>query len=300
MQDSNRSIIDLDIDATQETGETDALEPRTRHIETLKLPPFWNSRPDLWFIQVESQFRIRGITTNATKYDHLVSCLPTDIIELVSDFISNAPRGESYERLKKLILSRSADSEQRRLDNLLNQIDIGDQKPSELYRHMESLASDNSLVNKNLLWELWVQKLPPSLRPCVIAMKDSQSLEQTFTMIDRIHDSTRTAPKVSSVGFEKGNCSADESLINAINKLSGRIEKLETRFSRSRSRFNGPSRRGYSNSRSRNRSVSRSNVPQRHDRFCYYHTRFGVKAKKCIAPCEFKARGEISDDHPKN
>lgn len=113
MDDAVRSIIDLDIDESRCAHANDAVasETTSRRIDTLKLPPFWTSRPNLWFIQIESQFRIRAITKNNTKYDYLVSSLPTDIIELVSDSISDTPKINSYVKLRKLILSRSADSE---------------------------------------------------------------------------------------------------------------------------------------------------------------------------------------------
>ena len=41
----------------------------------LKLPAFWTSQPDVWFIQAEAQFTLRNITADDTKYAYLVASL---------------------------------------------------------------------------------------------------------------------------------------------------------------------------------------------------------------------------------
>ena len=35
---------------------------------SVKLPPFWPDKTDLWFAQAEAQFTIKNITTEKTKY----------------------------------------------------------------------------------------------------------------------------------------------------------------------------------------------------------------------------------------
>ena len=37
------------------------------NISKIKLPPFWHSKPEIWFTQVEAQFTISHITSDKSK-----------------------------------------------------------------------------------------------------------------------------------------------------------------------------------------------------------------------------------------
>lgn len=256
------------------------VEPTMQLSAALKIPPFWSNRPNLWFLQVETQFRLKGITTSQTKYDYLISSLPPESMEIVADFLLNPTEGDKYETIKKLLVSRSQDTEERRLDNLLNKIELGDLKPSELFRQMETLAGGNSLVNKPLLNKLWLNKLPPSIQPCVIAIESTHTQEQIFQIADRIFDCS-DRPRVSAIHTEPQN-----ELKNLILDLSQRISQLETRNSRDRShdRNRDRSRGSSPNRHVVNRSRSRS---RKRDEYCWYHTRFATNATKCVTGCTF-------------
>jgi hypothetical protein len=47
-----------------------------------KRPDFWPHDPNIWFRKIESKFRICNIRQSSTKYDHLLSALPTDICSI--------------------------------------------------------------------------------------------------------------------------------------------------------------------------------------------------------------------------
>lgn len=213
---------------------------------SVKIPPFWSNRPDLWFLTVETQFRLRKITSPQTKYDHLISSLPSETMEIVADALLNPPEDTDnpYEHLKKLIIIRSTDTEERRLDELLIKIELGDLKPSELFRKMETLAGGNSLVNKSLLNKLWQNKLPLPIRSCVIAIEASQTQAEIFKIADQIYDSS-DRPRISAVE-SKPISRQEEDLGSLIKDLSNRLSRLE-----------GVSRRESFRSRSRDRSTSK-------------------------------------------
>ena len=46
---------------------------------SIKIPPFWPSDPMLWFMLVEAQFVLRGITAQLTKFHHVLANLSQEI-----------------------------------------------------------------------------------------------------------------------------------------------------------------------------------------------------------------------------
>lgn len=67
---------------------------------TIKPPPFWKAEPQLWFVQLEAQFQISGITADITKYNYVVSAIETSILTQVTDLITQPPLINKYEALK--------------------------------------------------------------------------------------------------------------------------------------------------------------------------------------------------------
>ena len=43
---------------------------------TMKLPPFYRTKPVVWFRRMESQFVVAGITNDTTKYHHILAAIP--------------------------------------------------------------------------------------------------------------------------------------------------------------------------------------------------------------------------------
>ncbi len=54
---------------------------------SVKLPSFWIDNPRAWFIQADSQFAISNITVSTTKFYHILSSLPKEVIDTVVDIV---------------------------------------------------------------------------------------------------------------------------------------------------------------------------------------------------------------------
>uniref|UniRef100_A0A1X7SQZ1 DUF7041 domain-containing protein n=1 Tax=Amphimedon queenslandica TaxID=400682 RepID=A0A1X7SQZ1_AMPQE len=106
---------------------------------TLKIPPFWPADPEIRFAQVKAQFTTRGITSQRTKFDHIVALLTPEYATKVRDLIFHPPGTDPYDFLKKELIRRTTASEQRRL-RLFTTEDLGDGTPSQLLSAYEANA----------------------------------------------------------------------------------------------------------------------------------------------------------------
>lgn len=151
---------------------------------TVKIPPFWKANPVLWFAQIESQFQTARITGDATKFHTVVASIESDVLALVSDVVITPPQANMYETLKQRLIQQFADSEQKRLKKLLQDIDLGDRKPSELLREMRELAGNN-VIGEGLK-SIWMQRLPDQMK--IILSANEGNIEQLAKMADKISE----------------------------------------------------------------------------------------------------------------
>ncbi|CAN7941464.1 unnamed protein product, partial [Ixodes pacificus] len=101
----------------------------------IKFPPFWTAGPELWFVQVESQFAARRITSDLTRYHHVVSSLPPATACEIRDLLLAPPAEEACKTPKETLIRRVTPSEPQRLQRLLHEAELGDRTPSQLLRH---------------------------------------------------------------------------------------------------------------------------------------------------------------------
>ncbi|GFS54594.1 uncharacterized protein TNIN_131251 [Trichonephila inaurata madagascariensis] len=127
------------------------------HKVAVKPPAFWRSKPKLWFLQLEAQFSNSGVSNDTTKYNIVVAALDENVLDFVVDILSNPPH-DKYETLKNALLNKLTDTEESRLKKLLTDMELGDQRPSDLLRQMKNLAG--SSISDELIKSLWLQRLP--------------------------------------------------------------------------------------------------------------------------------------------
>ncbi|GFQ80347.1 transposon Ty3-G Gag-Pol polyprotein [Trichonephila clavata] len=115
---------------------------------SIKILPFWEEKPEIWFFQVEAQFSIAKINQEETKFNYLVAQLDPKFIENIWDIIQNDEKNK-YSCAKSRLLSTFKESEEKSIKKLLTGISLGDMKPSQLLRKMKLLAGDN--ITENVL-----------------------------------------------------------------------------------------------------------------------------------------------------
>ncbi|GBN38877.1 hypothetical protein AVEN_167692-1 [Araneus ventricosus] len=122
--------------------ETDVLKSELARV-AFRATLFWEINPDLWFIHLESQFKLSGISADETKFHAVVAGLDAKVISYISDIVRNPPRDSKYDALKSRILTHFSHSESSKLRLFLQDLQLGDKRPSQLLQDMRNLAAGN-------------------------------------------------------------------------------------------------------------------------------------------------------------
>ena len=224
-------------------GEHEA-EPGRVEAQSIKIPPFWPSDPQMWFIQVEVQLVATGITAQQTKYHHIVASLSQEIATEIRDLLLHTPEDRPYDVLKEKLIERIVESEQRRLRQLLTAEELGDRKPMHLLCWMQQLLGERAgAMDGAILKELLMQCLPTNVRMVLASASERSPLEELATMADKILEVAM--PSIAMVSAPSWAMSELEQLWAENTSLREQISALqaatEPRQRRSRSRNRGQS-----------------------------------------------------------
>jgi hypothetical protein len=81
----------------------------------VRLTPFWPDRPALWFAQAEAQFELAAITSERSKFNHIISQLDHRHAAEVEDVITSLPERQPYKTLKSELVRRLSTSREQRV-----------------------------------------------------------------------------------------------------------------------------------------------------------------------------------------
>jgi hypothetical protein len=160
MSDSEEATISLQPSGA--ASGSDAGPPRHGY-GSLHLPEFWPETPAAWFIHAESKFRLKHITEEWDKYDHLVGALPRASVRLVLDLLEHPDESTPYTALKDKLLSSHELTNFERIERLMKLEPLGGRKPTELLAEMMELCPRGQESNMFFLF-LFLQRLPRELR----------------------------------------------------------------------------------------------------------------------------------------
>lgn len=241
-------------------------EPEINRV-AFRAPPFIAANPRVWFLQVESQFTGAGIVTDNLKYHSVVAALDIKTLEAVIDVIESPPAQKMYDALKERVLETYAKSDASRLRSLLQEVQLGDRKPSQLLQEMRNLAKGD--IKEDILKNLWLQRLPLNIQQILSISNDG--LTNLAAIADKIAEITPYTPaSINAIN----NDSALEVIKEELKEIRGTLRDLQARekMRRDRNRSRG---------RYRSKSVEKAN------NYCWYHTKFADKANKCTKPCMY-------------
>ena len=246
-------------------------------VSEVKLSPFLEADPELWFVITEAHFTARQITSDKTKYFHTVSHLPGSIAMRVKDVITAPYENGNYDKLKKELIAIFSESATEKFERLISNEPLGDMKPSQALHKIKALAAGS--VQDDFVKKLWLKRLPNTTRTVLAASSDS--LDNLAKMADSMWEvSDRSS--ISSIGHVNTVEKSLKLLQDQMNRLSKHVFSSDDRKSR---RDSTPH-----NQQNRTRSKSNKNAKEKEsdDGVCWYHRKFNAQATKCRSPCSFE------------
>ncbi len=268
--------------ATDHPAAAPAPDPTSIAAVNIKLPPFWPADPEVWFAQVEAHFTTKRLTSQKTRFDYVIASLSPEVATEVRDLILKPPETNPYDTLKKQLIKRMAPPEQRRLQQLFSVEELGDKKPTQLLRKMQQLLGDRAgTLDSTFLKELFLQRLPASIRMVLATAPATTTLEELAELADRVAEVT--TPVVAAI-TPTPRTSDLEQLRADVATLQASLQSL----TRDKTYRGGP----------RLRSPGPPTAPQpTNDTICWYHRRFGEAATKCTPPCSMAQQENYQASH---
>lgn len=253
--------------------ESDSHPAAAAHI---KLPTFSAIEAPIWFRRAEIQFRLKKITHTTSKADHVLAALPDDLFPRIAEWLeSKGDTAVKYEDLKAFLLQRFTPSPAQRTAQLLQlaKQPLGDQKPSEALLEMKALARlppapNGQTRTVDLLRALWLLRLPEPIR-AAIPNAEEISEDDLQLQADNLMDAhAASARHILAVPTGPPPSPREDTV-----EVAAAHHPPPTTRQGSKQRYHAT--RPHNSRDKRNFS----------DQLCFYHARFGPRAKKCEAGC---------------
>lgn len=198
----------------------------------------------------------KKITSQNAHYPYVVEKIPADVAMEVVDLLNEIPAENPYETLKNAFIRRSSESEERKLHDLFNNLNVGHLKPSQLLRKGKSLLGVN-IMSETMLKKLWMDKPHAHTTQTLVSLPNGLNLERLAEIVDKIHDNkqdetvftTVQTPKVVPMDSSDELAQIKKSLVNLTMQVKIMTNSTQ-QFQRSRIEHN---RSSYSSHGNKNR-----------------------------------------------
>ena len=148
----------------------------------IKTTTFWTSNPEQWYLNLEGQFALNGITADTTRYYYVLNALPESISHQVMAVSAAPPAVDKYGALKRLLMKLLG---RRRLDKsreLCRVHSLDGRSAVGHLAYMRALASATDVVS-DMFRSAFIFSLPPNVREHYLH-EDGQSLDDIAESAD--------------------------------------------------------------------------------------------------------------------
>ena len=265
-------------------------------VANFRLPTFSTVDAAIWFRRTEVQFRLKNIRSTKTQADHVLAALPDALFPLMAQWLDSKGNDPiEYEELKSYLLRKFSPSPEQRVKNILQlqQQPLGDQRPSDALTELRALArlppnSSGSSRSIDMILAIWLHRLPEAIRSAITNFTgyddDTSIAEHADRLLDAHQAACKTTMAVSDdIPPDEDDQQDSTDTIAFASSSRRRNFRFQKSFKPSPTGYYSTSKPSYSET-----SATSSSSPRRSDfatKLCFYHAKFGPKAKKCVSPC---------------
>lgn len=266
--------------------------------------------------QLEAWFTINNINHDDEKFALLKLSIEPETYQQVAAVIQNPPATNKFLALKNCIVKTFTRSEATRIKALLNHMELGNRRPSQLLSEMCALYKG---PKDRIFIELFISRLPSTVRGILMGMKPGNSeteppLEIIAQWADSIMEQLDKDEKINTIQATPTTPKIEQMMVDlkdSINAFNQRDRhqyqvlpkpfytgtRSRTPAQHSQTQKAGPAKitrprnwadESESPPRQPNRERRAASI-ERHT-ICWYHRKFGRDANSCASPCA----------HPKN
>jgi hypothetical protein len=230
----------------------------------VKLPPFNDETPMVWFNNAEAYFEIKGLADRRLWFFYTQWALSPQQGRLVTDITSlNPPPADAYHQLKDRLLHLYDLDERSRLDKLIAMPPLGGRRPSELLAAMRQLVSPGE-ENTAIFRHMFFRRLPSNIQIQLGEDRSSSTAELAARADDLLAAAKTAAMPVAAV---------EEVQVVAESRSSKRKKPQWGEKKRPHTGGDG------------GRSSNGGNQAAIAGWTCFAHTKFGDKASRCHPAC---------------
>lgn len=273
----------------QHRGSPASPHPDIAVVRRSPLPAFMKEDPEVWFYVIEADFQASNTRSDHVKYSETLRALDIDTLHQITDVLRHPPTTDKYATLKKAILSRTSNSREKQIRDLLTNLRLDDKRPTQLLREMKELAKDS--IPEDFLLQLFLDRMPAHARPLLIFGGDK--LDHLAQMADKVLETfsgntvmavqkTATSSATSSSAGREQFERLERAYRLRLDDVCDRLTSLERAIKGSNKQHR--SRSGSGTARQTSKPVEKT--------ICFYHKKYGASAKRCLTPCSFTSNSE--------
>ncbi|BHF68324.1 hypothetical protein SprV_0301135800 [Sparganum proliferum] len=181
---------------------------------------------------VETDFDEAGLPTGTTdeiieNIDFTEEGVRKELLELKE---VKPPADAPYSALKAEILRHNAVSDRQRYHQLIKEESLGDRKPSELLRRMQTLIGDMQ-VDEKLVKEMFQERLPADVQTILASGSQDLTLSHLAEMADRMIEVQRFQPP-SVAQISTSSPTVNVQLLQQMSAMANEIASLKLQLAR--------------------------------------------------------------------